>query len=170
MVGTHTIWNSSREFERADAWRREMAHDDNWEILMPFAEWKMRWCMVMWQCDGRFFSGTYRPLWIKIWSFSRFSRSPVYQVIGLELPLSKQTMVFSKMVAASSFRCLMIYPSWDEISTSKVLLVMTPRIHGTGMFTYIYHNKHKPNVGEYIVHGHGSYVGGYVCESGDPLR
>ena len=38
------------------------------------------------------------------------------------------------------------------IESSKVRQFRTHSIHGTGIFTYIYH-KNKPNVGKYTIHG-----------------
>ena len=49
--------------------------------------------------------------------------------------------------------------SWDILAgghymtpTQPIVLFITHRIHGTGIFAYIYH-KNQPNVGKYSIHG-----------------
>ena len=41
----------------------------------------------------------------------------------------------------------------------KIMVLLSHSIHGTGIFTYIYH-KNQPNVGKYIIHG--SYGYGFI--------
>ena len=46
------------------------------------------------------------------------------------------------------------------IDEADLLHTQTHRIHGTGIFTYIYH-KNQPNVGKYTIHGsYGKTSGG----------
>ena len=97
-----------------------------------------------------------QPLGCVFWGNTPFKETPIWHTYNEVFVCKCSDIPVSFCLATRPFGCYKSQVLSPQVMDVILWLFLLPpnshRIHGTGIFTYIYH-KSKPNVGKYTIHG-----------------